>query len=217
MGTFYGYTRVSSKGQHPERGEYEIREFCKENNFPLKKVYIDIITGTTFDRPWYKILKEDVLRKGDTLIITEVDRLGRNKKEIVKELMYFREEGIRVIFLELPMTLNDLKEKFGTDKSSGLMYETITEFLIILYASLAEAENHKRKKRQQEGYDRLRREGKWDILGRPRVMKEEIFAQHYKKVLSGEIRPFDLIKEIGMKKSTYYQYKRDYDIKHKDN
>ena len=33
---------------------------------------------------------EDVLRVGDTLIITELDRLGRNKQEILKQLRFFR-------------------------------------------------------------------------------------------------------------------------------
>ena len=38
-------------------------------------------------------MKEDVLRTGDELIITEVDRLGRNKQETLKELQYYRDNG----------------------------------------------------------------------------------------------------------------------------
>ena len=34
------------------------------------------------------MLKEDVLRSGHELIITEVDCLGRNKEETLKELQY---------------------------------------------------------------------------------------------------------------------------------
>ena len=36
-------------------------------------------------------MKEDVLRAGDELIITEVDRLGRNKQETLKKLQYYAE------------------------------------------------------------------------------------------------------------------------------
>ena len=55
-----------------------------------------------------KTMKEDVLRVGDELIITEVDRLGRNKQETLRELQYYRDNGIRVKILELPTTLMDL-------------------------------------------------------------------------------------------------------------
>lgn len=56
------------------------------------------------------MLKEDVLRLGDELIITEVDRLGRNKQETLRELQYFRDKGIRVKILELPTTLMDISK-----------------------------------------------------------------------------------------------------------
>ncbi len=53
-------------------------------------------------------MKEDVLRASDELIITEVDRLGRNKQEILRELQYYRDNQVRVKILELPTTLIDL-------------------------------------------------------------------------------------------------------------
>ena len=72
---------------------------------------------------------EDVLRVGDTLIITELDRLGRNKQEILKQLRFLEEKGVRVMVLELPTTLFDLsqmeekgeatKGRYGGKKASG--------------------------------------------------------------------------------------------------
>ena len=44
------------------------------------------------------------------MIITEVDRLGRNKQETLKELQYYRDNGIRVKILELTTTLMDLSK-----------------------------------------------------------------------------------------------------------
>jgi DNA invertase Pin-like site-specific DNA recombinase len=41
------------------------------------------------------------------LIITEVDRLGRNAKDTLKELRYYNDNNIRVMILELPTTLQD--------------------------------------------------------------------------------------------------------------
>ena len=37
-------------------------------------------------------------------------------------------------------------------------------------------------------------------------MSIEDFAAEYQKVLSGEIKPFELMKKLGMSKTTYYRY-----------
>lgn len=69
----YGYHRTSTKEQHLDRGIAEIQEFCKTRSLALERVYTDQQTGKNFNRPRYQVLKEDVLRSGDTLIVTELD------------------------------------------------------------------------------------------------------------------------------------------------
>ena len=68
----YGYHRTSTKEQHLDRGITEINEYCKSNNLELEKIFTDQQTGKNFNRPRYTIMKEDVLREGDELIITEL-------------------------------------------------------------------------------------------------------------------------------------------------
>ena len=107
--SYFAYHRVSHKTQRLDRGLIEIEAFCKSRGITLAHpVYTDKQTGKNFNRPRYIILKEDVLRPGDELIVTEIDRLGRNKQEILKELQCFRDMGVRVKVLELPTTLMDL-------------------------------------------------------------------------------------------------------------
>lgn len=79
-------------------------------NIKLAGIFTDKLTGKNFDRPRYTVLVEDVLREGDTLIITELDRLGRNKQEILKQLQILKDKGVRVMVLELPTTLIDLSQ-----------------------------------------------------------------------------------------------------------
>ena len=86
----YGYHRTSTREQHLDRGIKEITTYCEQNNLELEKIFTDQQTGKNFNRPRYQVLKEDVLRAGDELIITEVDRLGRNKQETLKELQYYK-------------------------------------------------------------------------------------------------------------------------------
>lgn len=106
----YGYNRTSKREQHLDRGIKEITAYCEQNNLELEKIFTDQQTGKNFNRPRYQVLKEDVLRAGDELIITEVDRIGRNKQETLKGLQYYRDNGIRVKILELPTTLMDLSK-----------------------------------------------------------------------------------------------------------
>ena len=62
------------------------------------------------------------------------------------------------------------------------------------------------RKRQAQGIDSKKARGEWDDYGRPAVMSIDEFSEHYQKVVSGEIRPFELMKQLGMSKSTYYRY-----------
>lgn len=62
-------------------------------------------TGKNFSRPRYTVLRDDILREGDILIIAEVDRLGRNKKDTLEELRLLANRNIRVMILEIPTTL----------------------------------------------------------------------------------------------------------------
>ena len=131
---FYGYHRISTKAQHLDRGIIEIQRFCKNQKIELAGIFTDKITGKNFNRPRYTVLVEDVLRAGDTLIITELDRLGRNKQEILKQLQILKEKGVRVMVLELPTTLIDLSEM--DNNLAKLMIETIntrTETRTVIY------------------------------------------------------------------------------------
>lgn len=204
----YGYHRTSTREQHLDRGITEINAYCDANNLELEKIFTDQQTGKNFNRPRYTIMKEDVLRAGDELIITEVDRLGRNKQETLKELQYYRDNGIRVKILELPTTLMDLSAMDNT--MASMIMETINNMLIELYATMAQAEMEKKEKRQKEGIRAKKERGEWDDYGRPAVMSQDEFAEHYKKVISGELRPFELMKQLGMSKSTYYRYVKRY-------
>lgn len=86
-----------------------------------------------------------------------------------------------------------------------MLMETINNMLIELYAAMAQAEIEKKEKRQREGIDSKKARGEWDDYGRPAVMSIDEFLEHYQKVVSGEIRPFELMKQLGMSKSTYYR------------
>lgn len=204
---YYGYNRVSTKEQHEDRGNTSIRNFCQSHNYPLEKIYVDKQTGKNYDRARYVVLKEDVLRPGDVLIIPEYDRLGR-ADETKSELEYFKEKNIRVIFLDIPTTQMDFSSI--DDNMAKMILTCINDMLISFYDCMARSELVRKKKRQREGYEALKERGEWDKLGRPRKMSKEEFANEYQKVISGSMTTTQLMKSLEFNKDTYFRYVREY-------
>lgn len=200
---YYAYHRTSTTDQHLDRGIAELEAFCKANNIELEKIYTDQQTGKNFNRPRYQVLKEDILRSGDTLIITELDRLGRNKQDTLKELRYFQDKGIRVMILEIPTTTQDLSKL--DNSMAKMIMETINNMLIELYATMAQAEIEKKEKRQREGIETKKARGEWEDYGRPKAQKpsnwEEVIAQWQ----NGEITAVKAMELTDTKKTTFYK------------
>ncbi len=175
----------------------------------LSMIYVDKMSGKKFDRPRYTVLREDVLRAGDTLIITEMDRLGRNKQQILKELEYFKNKKVRVMILEIPTSTMDIDIN---NPLYGLFMEAIQNLIIELFAILSEAEIIKKEKRQKEGIEAMKLRGEWDKYGRPHAVEWERFVEVYKSVLSEELKPFEAIRQLGISTQTYYRYKKQYHV-----
>lgn len=209
---YYGYHRVSTKQQHLDRGVEAIESFCKERNYPLVKVYTDKVSGKKDDRPRYIVLKEDVLRAGDTLILHELDRLARTKKAIAEELAYFDKIGVRVMILNIPTTLIDFSS--APEGMYKTVLETINHMVIEIYSMQAQTELELKEKRQREGIEAKKARGEWDNYGRPRRMSKTEFAEQYQRVIDGQIGSLALMRELGLNRDTYFRYVREYKANH---
>lgn len=206
-GRVYGYNRVSTKEQHLERGTQAIESYCAAHKLPLVKIFEDKQTGKTFDRIRYTVMKEDVLQDGDTLIIPEYDRLGR-ADETKLELEYYKQHGIRVIFLDIPTTQLDISSV--PDEMTRMILSCVNDTLISFYDLIAKTELQRKRKRQQEGMEAMKARGEWDKFGRPRKMTREEFAKEYQQVEAGSIKSMELMRRLGLKKDTYFRYVREY-------
>lgn len=206
--SIYGYHRTSTREQHLERGIQEIRKFCTEHKMELTNIFTDQQTGKNFNRPRYLVLTQDVLRDGDVLIITELDRLGRNKADTMRQIQMLRDRGVRLMVLELPTTLFDMADM--DNRLAAMMLDTINNLMIELYASMAEAEIEKKQKRQKEGIEQMKIRGEWDKYGRPRKVTEAEFDAVYRQVLDKTIRPVEAMRKLGISKATYYRYVSEY-------
>lgn len=90
-----GYGRVSTTDQNTDSQRDAL---AKANT---DRVYIDYYTGTKSSRPeWDKVRGTDgepgALRRGDTLVVTRLDRLGRSSKDLHDIAAYLEREGINL-------------------------------------------------------------------------------------------------------------------------
>ena len=69
----YAYIRVSSRDQNEERQRAAMLEY----GVPEENIYLDRQSGKDFERGGYRRLIQK-LRRGDTLVVKSIDRLGRN-------------------------------------------------------------------------------------------------------------------------------------------
>ena len=72
----YGYARVSTKGQAKDGNSLEAQEKALRES-GANEIYVDAFTGTKTDRPEFDKLM-DKIQKGDTLIVTKLDRFARS-------------------------------------------------------------------------------------------------------------------------------------------
>ena len=80
MSKQYGYARVSSREQNTDRQLDALMEAGLSEN----AIYTDKQSGKDFERPQYqRMIKK--LKNDDTLVITSIDRLGRNYDEILMQ------------------------------------------------------------------------------------------------------------------------------------
>lgn len=136
----YGYIRISTKDQNPERQWAALEEY----GIPRERIYLDQISGGSFLRPQYgKLMKK--LAKGDVLVIKSIDRLGRNYEEILEQWrLITKETGADIHVLDMPL--------LNTDSSQGdLTGVFIADLALQILAYVAETERSLIRQRQAEG------------------------------------------------------------------
>ena len=198
----YFLARVSSKEQSLAR---QLKIARDRFDIPDENVFCDKMTGSSFDRPQYKRLKETV-KAGDEVIVKEFDRFGRDKDEMKRELQWFKEKGVIVRILDIPTTLIDFQDQTW-------VLEMVNNILIEVLGAVAEQERKKTKQSQAEGIAAMpivdgkrvsARTGR--SFGRQeKQVDEQQFESLLKQQQKGEITVKECCKQLGIGKSTWYE------------
>ena len=185
----YGYIRVSTAKQANDGNSLEAQENqLLENGIPKENIFKDVYTGVKADRPNFtKLLK--ILKDGDTLVVTKLDRFARSMIEgskIVNELI---EKGVKVHVLNI-----------------GMMDNTPNSRLIRnIFFSFAEFERDMIVERTQSGKEIAKQDPDYKE-GRPKkyTRKQMEYAKHLKLE---EKKTYKQIQQLlGISKATLCRY-----------
>lgn len=155
MSRVFAYARVSTVEQLTEnqRGEIEAAGYAVEPRRFVEEQVSGSVPAS--QRPGFVKLLER-LERGDTLVVTKLDRLGRDSIDVQQTVERFTREGIRLVVLQLGNL--DLTSPAG-------------ELMVKMLAAVADFERALIVERTQAGLIRAKAEGK--KLGRPAKTSEE--------------------------------------------
>ena len=209
----YGYARISTSKdtQKTDRQIVALQDYAKENGFAFDSIIEERISGTvkTDNRPAYNELKRN-LREDDILVLTDVDRLGRDARNVIQELSELRERGIKVVAMDIPY-LNEWN-KVQNDS----IYEMMIDILITLKAHMAQQDREKIVNRINQGIAAAKTKGV--KLGRPKVVLPDGFIKEYKKYKEGKygnMTACGFAKMMGIGRATLYKYIKIFDGQNK--
>lgn len=191
MEKIFGYARVSSKDQNLDRQIEELIKYGVEE----RDIIVDKQSGKDFNRNGYKTLKYNLLRNGDTLVIKELDRLGRNMEQIKVEWKELEDVGVNLVVIDNPI--------LNTAGKTDLEKKLISNIVFELLSYMSEKERLKIKQRQAEGIKIAKEKGK--KFGRPKVGYPDNWEEVYNRWLNKEITAVVAMYELNLKKNTFYK------------
>ena len=140
-----GYARVSHTDQHLFRQTESL------NKAGVEKIYFDKQSGKDFNRPAYQDMV-DHLHRGDVLIVSSIDRLGRNYRDI-QEQWRLVTKVIEADIAVLDMPLLD------TRREKSLMGSFVADMVLQVLSFVAEQERMNIRVRQAQGIAAARARG----------------------------------------------------------
>lgn len=177
-----GYARVSTADQSMAL------QIDTLSTAGCEKVFTDIVSGARTERPGLDQALE-FCRKGDTLMVWKLDRMGRSMSHLITTIQALEKRGIG---------FRSLTESIDTTTSGGRL-------IFHLFGALAEFERDLIRERVQAGLKSARTRGRKG--GRPPV-SEETKAMVQALLADKSLSVQQICERLGIAKSTLYKYAR---------
>ncbi|WP_441007376.1 recombinase family protein [Shouchella clausii] len=192
-----GYVRVSSKRQNLDRQLEALND--------VSKIFTDKLSGKNTDRPELMAML-DFIREGDIVVVSELDRLGRNNKELTDTMNLIQQKGATIEVLNLP-SLKGIEDEN--------LRRLINNLIIEIYKYQAESDRQNIRERQSQGIKIAKKKGKFKG-GKLKYQKNDPKLQHaFKLYLEGETEK-DIERITGINRRTFRRYRERFNVYRSD-
>jgi DNA invertase Pin-like site-specific DNA recombinase len=175
-----GYARISTQDQNLEL------QFSALNKVGCEKIHQDPLPETRNNRARLQLILEG-LRKGDTLVVWKLDRLGLTVKGLIDLITQFHQKGIH---------FKSITDNLDTATPSG-------HFFFHIMSSFAQMEKTLMAERTRVGLIAAKSQGK--MGGRKRKMTQSKI-ESAKNLLASGILPKDVAHHLGISVPTLYRW-----------
>lgn len=185
----YWYARVSSKSQESNSSLESQKQELIANGILENNIRIEVGSATNEikNRPGFQNLIQNVLKEGDRLVVTKIDRCARNTLEFLKLQDILFKRKIQFISLDLPYS-EDLN---------------INKLISTTLSSIAEFETNRWKERQMQGIYAAKKAGKY--RGRKTVITKKLIAEVKYLKQNKMLSVSQIVKITGKSRNTIYK------------
>lgn len=204
------YARVSSVGdrQNTERQVSDLTSYASKNGYQVERIFTEHISGAkkNEERPVLCECLDYCFTNGiDTLLISELSRLGRKVSEIQKNVILCKDNGLNIYFQKENLSI------FQADGSENIYLP----IMIAVLGTCAEIERENIKFRLNSGRELYKQNG--GKLGRkegyrkPKETKAEQYKGVIRRLKNGEkIRDIATLEGVGV--STVQRVKKEFNL-----
>lgn len=183
--TELGYARVSTTHQDLER---QLNALAGQG-IPPERIWQDKKTGATVNRPGFAELRR-YTRPGDTIVATNLDRIGRDLRECLNLVHELREQGVGVKTLRDPIPI---------DTSDDSPMAQIAVAMLALFAEM-----ERTFARERAAHARAVALDQGRLPGRPRKLNDHKL-QAARASLDAGMHPHDVADTLNMHRATLYR------------
>lgn len=151
------YLRASTADQDASRAEGDLVAFARERGVRIAARYFENESGAALCRPeLFRLLADS--EPGDILLTEQVDRLSRLTAPDWDRLKQeIRQRGVRVVALDLPTS----HLLVAQDEFTSRMFEAMNGLMLDILAAVARKDYEDRRRRQRQGIERAKAEGRY--------------------------------------------------------
>jgi len=188
----YGYVRVSDASQNEARQLISM----SENGVLERNIFVDKQSGKDFERKAYQAMLRK-LRPGDCVILSSLDRLGRDYAAILENWRIItKERGADIVVLDMELLDTRVKNRDLTGR-------LICDIVLSLLSYCAQKEREHIRTRQAQGIAAAKQRGV--SFGRPGGTLTDNFADVMRRWQQKEITPAQAIALSGVSKTSFYR------------